>query len=66
MAYLLDPPRRAELDELLVTDPALGRTRLAWLGTGPVAATPAAVRAELELAYLRRLGAYTLDLPGAH
>jgi hypothetical protein len=41
----------------------LGRTRLSWLGTGPVAATPAAVKDELEkLAYLRRLDAGTLDL----
>jgi TnpA family transposase len=63
VAHLLDPRRRAELDELLVTDPALGCTRLAWLGTGPVAATPAAVKAELEkLADLRRLDAHTLDL----
>ncbi|MGH3259306.1 MAG: Tn3 family transposase, partial [Streptosporangiaceae bacterium] len=63
VAHLLDPLRRAELDELVVTDPALGRTRPAWLGTGPVAATPAAVKAELEkLAYLRRLDAHTLDL----
>src|SRR2546423_5154709 len=56
VAHLLDPRRRTELDELLVTDPALGRTRLAWLGTGPGAATPAAGEVELEkLAYLRRL-----------
>ena len=46
-----------------MTDPVLGRTRLAWLGTGPVAATPAAVKAELEkLTYLRQLDAHTLDL----
>jgi hypothetical protein len=44
-------------------DPVLGRTRLAWLGAGPVSATPAAVKAELDkLAYLRRLDAHTLDL----
>ena len=54
VAPLLTPQRQAELDELLAVDPVLGRTRLSWLGTGPVAATPAAVRGELEkLAYLR-------------
>jgi Domain of unknown function (DUF4158) len=61
--HLLDDARRAELDELLVVDPLLGRTRLAWLGIGPTQATPGAVKAELEkLAYLRRLDAHTLDL----
>ena len=53
-----DRRRRAELDGMLVVDPVLGRTRLAWLGTGPVAATPAAVKGELEkLAYLRGMDA---------
>jgi hypothetical protein len=34
-------------------DLGLGRTRLSWLGTGPVAATPASVKGELEkLAFL--------------
>jgi Domain of unknown function (DUF4158) len=62
--HLLDDARRAELDELLVVvDPLLGRTRLAWLGIGPTQATPGAVKAELEkLAYLRRLDAHKLDL----
>ena len=55
--------RRGELDVLLVTDPVLGRTPLRWLEAGPVSASPAAVKAELEkLAYLRRLDAHTLDL----
>ena len=63
VAPLLTPRRQAELDEMLVVDPALGRTRLSWLGTGPVAATPAAVKGELEkLAFLRGLDADTLDL----
>ena len=63
VAHLLDHRRRAELDALLVPGPVLGRTPLSWLGTGPVAATPAAVKAELEkLAYLRRMDAHTLDL----
>ncbi len=53
---------RAELDGMLVPDPVLGRTRLAWLGTGPVSSTPA-VKGELEkLAYLRGMAADTLDL----
>jgi hypothetical protein len=61
--HLLAPRRRAELDELLVVDPGLGRTRLAWLGTGPTQASPEAVKNELEkLAYLRALGAGSLDL----
>lgn len=61
--HLLAPGRRVELDELLVVDPRLGRTRLAWLGVGPTQASPAAVKAELEkLAYLRTLDAHTLDL----
>ena len=48
---------------MLAVDPVLGRTRLSWLGTGPVAATPAAVKGELEkLALLRGLDADTLDL----
>jgi hypothetical protein len=63
VAPLLTPRRQAELDEMLAVDPVLGRTRLSWLGTGPVAATPAAVKGELEkLAYLRGLDADTLDL----
>jgi hypothetical protein len=61
--HLLPESRRAELDGLLVVDPALGRTRLSWLGEGPTQANPAAVRAELaKLAYLRSLGADGLDL----
>jgi TnpA family transposase len=60
---LLDPQRCAELDTLLVVDPLLGRTRLAWLGIGPTQASPAAVKTELEkLSYLRRLDAHTHDL----
>ena len=61
--HLLHPDRRVQLDGLLVLDPALGRTRLAWLGVGPTQASPAAVKAELaKLAYLRALDAHTLDL----
>jgi hypothetical protein len=54
---------RDELDGMLAPDPLLGRTRLAWLGTGPVSSTAAAVKGELEkLAYLRGMDAHTLDL----
>jgi hypothetical protein len=60
---LLGGTRRGELDRLLKVDPVLGRTRLAWLGAGTVAATPAAVKGELEkLAWLRRMDADTVDL----
>lgn len=35
LAPMLTVRRRAELDRMLAVDPVLGRTRLAWLGTGP-------------------------------
>jgi TnpA family transposase len=55
--------RCAALDALLVTDPEIGLTRLRWLSTGPVEASPAAVKAEVaKLEFLRGLGADTLDL----
>jgi hypothetical protein len=63
VAYLLSERRRPELDLLLVFEPLLGRTPLAWLGLGPMSSSPAAVKAGLEkLAHLRRLDAHTLDL----
>jgi Domain of unknown function (DUF4158) len=63
VAPLLTLQRRADLDSLLAVDPVLGRTRLAWLGTGPTSASPAAVKDELEkLAFLRGMDAHTLDL----
>jgi hypothetical protein len=63
VAHLLGARRRAALDLLLVVDPLLGRTPLAWLGMGPTSSSPAAVKAELEkLAYLRRLDTHILDL----
>jgi hypothetical protein len=46
-----------------VVDPDIGMTRLRWLATGPVEASPAAVKAEVEkLEFLRGLGADTLDM----
>jgi hypothetical protein len=64
LAHELTGERRTALDGLLVTDPAIGMTRLRWLGTGPVEASPAAVKAEIaKLAFLRGMDADTLDLP---
>ena len=64
LAHELTDERRTALDGLLVTDPAIGMTRLRWLGTGPVEASPAAVKAEIaKLAFLRGMDAHTLDLP---
>jgi hypothetical protein len=38
-------------------------TRLRWIATGPVDASPAGVRAEIDkLEHLRGLGVHTLDL----
>ncbi|MDQ2791694.1 MAG: Tn3 family transposase [Actinomycetota bacterium] len=62
-AQVSEPVRRAELDALLVVDASLGRTRLAWLGAGPTASSPAAIKAELaKLAFLRGLDADTVDV----
>lgn len=55
--------RCAGLDGLLVVDPEIGMTRLRWLTTGPVEASPAGVKAEVgKLEFLRGLGADALDL----
>lgn len=63
VAPLVTPQRRADLDSLLIVDPELRRTRLAWLGNGPTSASPAAVKDELgKLAFLRGMDAHTLDL----
>ncbi|WP_045440431.1 DUF4158 domain-containing protein, partial [Nocardia seriolae] len=63
LAHELTPQRCQELDALLVVDPSLGMSRLTWLSTGPVEASAAAVKAEIDkLGFLRGLGADTLDI----
>lgn len=63
LASELTDARCAGLDALLEVDPQIGMTRLRWIATGPMDASPAGVRAEVgKLAHLRGLGAYTLDL----
>lgn len=63
LAHEFTDERRAALDGLLVTDPAIGMTRLRWLGKGPVEASPAAVKAEMaKLGFLRGMDAHILDL----
>ncbi|MFD6986834.1 hypothetical protein ACFWAX_40195, partial [Streptomyces sp. NPDC059956] len=53
------------LDGLLVFDPKLRSSRLNWLVTGPVQASPPGVKGEVDkLEFLRGLGADTLDLSG--
>nr|WP_245718399.1 DUF4158 domain-containing protein [Nocardia miyunensis] len=63
LVHELTPQRGQELDALLVVDPSLGTSRLTWLSTGPVEASAAAVKAEVDkLGFLRGLGADTLDI----
>lgn len=63
LAHEFTPRRCAELDALLAVDASLGVSRLRWLSTGPVEASAAAVRAEVDkLAFLRGLGADRLDM----
>jgi hypothetical protein len=63
LAHELTPQRCAELDGLLVTDSSIRMSRLRWLSTGPVEASAAAVKNEVEkLGFVRSLGADTLDL----
>jgi Domain of unknown function (DUF4158) len=58
LAHEFTDARCAALDRLLVSDPEVKTTRLRWLATGPVEASPAAVKAEVaKLAFLRGLGA---------
>jgi hypothetical protein len=54
----LTPERCDELDELLVTDPALGVARLVWLNAGATSASSDAAKSEVaKLAYLKGLEA---------
>lgn len=63
LAHEFTPQRCAELDALLVVDPSLKVSRLRWLSTGPVEASAAAVKTEVEkLGFLRGLGADTVDM----
>lgn len=63
LAHEFTTERRSGLDGLLENDPEVGMTRLRWLGTGPVEASPAAVKAEIgKLEFLRAMGAHSLDL----
>jgi TnpA family transposase len=63
LAHEFTEARCAALDGLLITDPEIRMTRLRWLATGPVEASPAAVKAEVvKLEFLRSLGADGLDL----
>lgn len=63
LAHEFTDARCDALDGLLVVDPEIKMTRLRWLSTGPVEASPSAVRAEVEkLEFLRSLGAHALDL----
>ncbi|MGH3863715.1 DUF4158 domain-containing protein, partial [Actinokineospora sp.] len=63
LAHEFTDARCAALDGLLVTDPEVKATRLRWLSTGAVEASPAAVKAEVaKLEFLRGLGADALDL----
>jgi hypothetical protein len=63
LAHEFTDARCAALDGLLIVDPELKMSRLRWLSTGPVEASPSAVRAEVaKLEFLRSLGADTLDM----
>ncbi|EGX61065.1 MULTISPECIES: DUF4158 domain-containing protein [Streptomyces] len=63
VAHLLTGERARGLDNLLVVDPALRSSRLHWLGTGPVQASPTSVGGKVEkLLFLRGLDAHTLNL----
>lgn len=63
VSHELTAQRCTEPDALLVPDVSIGMSRLRWLSTGPVEASAAAVRSEVEkLGYLRGLGADTVDM----
>jgi len=61
LAHEFTERRCSGLDGLLVVDPEIGMTRLRWLTTGPVEASPAGVKAEVgKLEFLGGLGADAL------
>ncbi|MGI5290881.1 DUF4158 domain-containing protein [Nonomuraea polychroma] len=61
--HLLTWPVRADLDRLLLFDEEVGMTRLAWLTTPAVEASPAVVKGAIaKLRYLRGMDAHQLDL----
>lgn len=63
VAPLLSQQLRAELDGLLVVEPDMPISRLAWLHRGATSASPMAIRAELDkLRFLRDVDAHQLDL----
>ncbi|MCE7011757.1 Tn3 family transposase [Kibdelosporangium philippinense] len=63
LAHEFTDARCAALDGLLVVDPGIKTTRLRWLSTGPVEASPTVIKAEVaKLEFLRDLGADALDL----
>ncbi|MFI9597522.1 hypothetical protein [Nonomuraea sp. NPDC052265] len=60
---LLIGPMRAESDRLLVRDPEIGTTRLAWLTTPTVEATPTSIKLAIDkLMYLRTMDSQLRDL----
>lgn len=63
VAHLLTDDTTRGLDGLLVVESKLRSTRLHWMVTGPVQASPNSVKDEVEkLLFLRGLGADALDL----
>ncbi|MDQ1014327.1 TnpA family transposase [Streptomyces afghaniensis] len=63
VSHLLTGPTCRGLDGLLVVEPKLRSTRLHWMVTGPVQASPNSVKDEVDkLLFLRGLGADALDL----
>ncbi|WP_345353889.1 Tn3 family transposase [Actinoallomurus liliacearum] len=61
--HLLTARTRQDLDALLVADPVVGTTRLAWLTTPAVEASAAAVKLAIDkLLFLRGTDAHLLDL----
>jgi TnpA family transposase len=64
LGHLLDQPARMRaLDGLLLVEPEVGGTRLAWLRTGATASTSKAILGQLaKLSFLQGLGAGGWDL----